>query len=132
MFVWKIRVYYEDTDAGGIVYYANYLRFLERARTEWLRSLGCEQDSLWQNDNLIFVVKSIHVDYLKPAYFNDSLEVHTQMADTGRAHLDMQQKITRGPDTLTTAAVTVVCMHRHSFKPVALPTGLLKDLGNAV
>ncbi|HGX92774.1 MAG TPA: YbgC/FadM family acyl-CoA thioesterase, partial [Candidatus Tenderia sp.] len=75
LFSWPVRVYYEDTDAGGVVYHASYLCFLERARTEWLRSLGLEQDVLRQRDNILFAVRHIDIAYLKPARFNDQLDV---------------------------------------------------------
>jgi len=84
--VWPVRVYYEDTDAGGVVYYANYLKFLERARTEWLRELGYEQDTLMQ-DGIIFAVRRVTIDYLRPARFNQLLEVQTTVISLGATEL---------------------------------------------
>ena len=92
-FGWPVRVYYEDTDAGGVVYYANYLRFLERARTEWLRALGFEQDALARDAGVIFAVRRVEVDYLKPARFNDALTVHARIAERGRASLVFAQEV---------------------------------------
>ena len=89
-FSWPIRVYWEDTDAGGVVYYATYLKFLERARTEWLRTLGVEQPALAEQDGVVFVVRRVEVDYLRPAMFNDSLTVVCRLVDTGRASLAME------------------------------------------
>jgi len=80
-FTWPVRIYYEDTDAGGVVYYANYLKFFERARTEMLRAEGFEQDQLLQNEGVLFVVRSVQVDYLTPARFNEQLQVDCQVAE---------------------------------------------------
>lgn len=91
-YVWPIRVYYEDTDAGGIVYYANYLKFLERARTEWLRSLGIEQDS-WLAARVGFVVRQVQLELLQPARFNDELLVSVEVLKLGRASLQFQQTV---------------------------------------
>lgn len=95
MFVWPVRVYYEDTDSGGVVYYANYLKFMERARTEWLRDLGLEQDELIERDKVIFAVHSLAVDYLRPARFNDLLWVTAAVEERGRASLTFNQRIVR-------------------------------------
>jgi conserved hypothetical protein TIGR00051 len=88
VFHWPIRVYYEDTDAGGVVFYANYLKFFERARTEMLRELGFEQDQLRMEHNLIFVVRSVQIDYLKSAQFNDLIDVSAQVIKSKRVSLD--------------------------------------------
>ena len=92
-FVWPVRVYWEDTDAGGVVYYANYLKFMERARSEWLRSLGVEQTVLAEQDGLVFVVRQVAVDYLKPARFDDALAVVCALAELNKASLTMSQRI---------------------------------------
>ena len=94
-FIWPVRVYYEDTDSGGVVYYANYLKFMERARTELLRKQGYEQDVLINNDNIIFAVRSVHIDYHRPAVFNDLLEVHSRLIDFKKASFNFEQKIFR-------------------------------------
>ncbi len=94
-FLWPVRVYYEDTDSGDVVYYANYLKFMERARTEWLRHLGFEQDELIQKEAVIFAVRSVQVDYLLPARFNDELSVSAKLTEQGRASLTIEQSIIR-------------------------------------
>lgn len=110
VFVWPVRVYWEDTDAGGVVYYANYLKFLERARSEWLRSLGIHQTELAAGEGVLFVVRRIEVDYLRPARFDEALRVFSTIADLGRASLSMGQSILRGDEALLTARVKVACV----------------------
>lgn len=94
-FNWPVRVYCEDTDAGGVVFYANYLKFFERARTEMLRSVGFEQDNLLAEQNLIFVVRSVKVDYLKPARFNELLDVSAKVIEYKKTNFTFEQAITR-------------------------------------
>ena len=130
-FEWDIRVYYEDTDAGGVVYHAQYLKFLERARTEFLRSLGYEQDALRDDLQLIFVVKSLVIEYLKPAYFNDVLEIQSNIIAVRKVSVDFTQTIIRNGESLVTAELTVVCIAAGSFRPTAIPSRLLADLHNA-
>jgi acyl-CoA thioester hydrolase len=120
-FVWPVRVYWEDTDAGGVVYYANYLKFLERARSEWLRSLGFEQDEMVARHDVLFVVRRVEVDYLAPARFNDVLAVTSRLLDVGRASLVMAQAITRGESLLLDARVKVACVGARDFRPVRIP-----------
>ena len=98
-FVWPVRVYYEDTDSGGVVYYANYLKFMERARTEYLRHLGYEQDELIKNENIIFAVRTINVDYHKPARFNEQLEVSARVIECKKASMLFEQVICRKQDS---------------------------------
>jgi acyl-CoA thioester hydrolase len=118
-FLWPVRVYYEDTDSGGVVYYANYLKFMERARTEWLRQFGFEQDELIHNEGVIFAVRSVQVDYLLPARFNDELSVSAKLIEQGRASLTIEQKITRVADSslLCKGSVKIVSLRPDSFKP---------------
>ncbi len=125
-FCWPVRVYYEDTDSGGVVYYANYLKFMERARTEWLRELGYEQDVLLQEYSLVFVVRSVQIDYLQPARFNDALTVTVQVAELGGASIKLEQLIRRANthEALCQAVVKIVCVNTTSFKPVAIPQKL--------
>ena len=120
-FSWPIRVYWEDTDAGGVVYYANYLKFLERARTEWLSSLGLEQDRLAGEAGVMFVVRRVEADYLKPARFNDRLTVHCDLAELGRASLVMRQQVFRGDERLLAAVVRVACVEYRTFRPAKIP-----------
>lgn len=120
-FDWPVRVYWEDTDAGGVVYYANYLKFLERARTEWLTALGLEQDHLANEMGILFVVRRVEADYLRPARFNDRLLVQSRLADCGRASLVMEQRISRGSEHLLAARVQVACVDSASFRPARIP-----------
>ena len=120
-FIWPVRVYYEDADAGGVVYHSNYLNFMERARTEWLRSLGFEQTELKTEMGVIFVVRALKLEYKKPAYFNDVLGVITRIAKTGRSLLEFEQTIIRGDELLTEATVALVCVDAGQFKPTPIP-----------
>jgi acyl-CoA thioester hydrolase len=124
-FSWPVRVYYEDTDLGGVVYYANYLKFLERARTEWLRSLGFAQTELAAAHGVVFVVRSIGLDYLKPARFDDSLEVTVEIADTGASRIGLAQRVRRGAEDLVTADVDIACVHTATFRPARIPGAIL-------
>jgi acyl-CoA thioester hydrolase len=129
VFLWPVRVYYEDTDAGGVVYHANYLRFMERARSEWLRSLGQEQDRLREEQGLLFTVSRVRVDFLKPARFNDLLEVSVRLSRLGRASLELAQETTRRPDgVLCRAEIRVACIDARTFRPRAIPDPLLRGL----
>ncbi len=122
-FLLPVRVYYEDTDAGGVVYYANYLKFMERARTEWLRSLGFEQDSLRERSGVLFAVRAVRVDYRRPARFNDALLVSAQVTRVARASLSLAQKVHRTgePDVLCSGDVEIVSVDADSFKPRPIP-----------
>jgi tol-pal system-associated acyl-CoA thioesterase len=125
-----VRVYYEDTDSGGVVYYANYLKFIERGRSEYLRELGFEQDDLIETHNVIFAVRSINADYYSPAKFNDLLSVQTLIKKVGRASLIFSQKITPlGQNkVLFEAQITVACLHSDSFKPCGIPSIILEKI----
>ncbi len=129
-FTWPVRVYWEDTDAGGVVYYANYLKFLERARTEWLSALGLEQDRLAEEAGVVFVVRRVEADYLKPARFNDRLSVHCQLAELNRASLSMAQRVMRGEEVLLAAMVKVACVERSAFRPARIPAFVMNAFGN--
>lgn len=125
-FTWPIRIYHEDTDAGGVVYYANYLKFMERARTEWLRQLGIEQTQLKQQHQVIFVVRQVTVDYLKPAWFNDLLQVITHINHLGKASMTMTQTILRQHEALCTATIKIALVNLVNLRPQPFPTELLK------
>ena len=127
-FVWPVRVYYEDTDAAGVVFYANYLKFMERARTEWLRALGFEQTTLLHDYNVVFVVRSLAVEYLRPALFNDELEVTVSLTGTRGSLLEIAQAVRRGAHDLVTGEVKVACVNTQSFKPVRIPQSILDKL----
>jgi acyl-CoA thioester hydrolase len=105
-----IRVYYEDTDLAGIVYYANYLKFIERARTEWVASLGVDQIALKARDGIVFAVRRVEADYLRPAKFGDDLLVETRLQSLGGARLVLEQVILRGGERLFASIVTLVCL----------------------
>jgi acyl-CoA thioester hydrolase len=120
-FTWPIRVYYEDTDSGGVVYHSNYLNFMERARTEWLRALGFEQTQLKDQHGLIIVIHSLSMQFKKPAYFNDMLAVHCELSELGRSSLIMQQSISRDGLVLIEAQVKAAFVDAVSFKPIGVP-----------
>jgi len=126
-----VRVYYEDTDAAGIVYYANYLRFLERARSEWLRSLGFDHAGMLAEHGAAFVVASLSIDYLVPARLDDRLEVGVTLIGARRASFDLEQPVTRGADTLCRSRVRIACVDvaRHAARriPEAVITELERD-----
>ena len=129
-FTWPVRVYYEDTDSGGVVYYANYLKFMERARTEWLRSVGFEQDELLSQEGIIFAVRSVEVGYHLPARFNDALLVTAALAAKGGASLTFQQAVLRADDerVLCSGTVKIACVNMHTMRPAPIPKALLLEL----
>jgi acyl-CoA thioester hydrolase len=127
-FMWPVRVYWEDTDAGGVVYYANYLKFLERARTEWLRALGVEQTPLKEQYGVLMVVARVEANYRRPARYGDELQVCCRVVEIGKASMSFEQRINRvgnrgdgEPELLFDAQVKVACIDAISFKPRALP-----------
>ena len=126
--VWPVRVYYEDTDAGGVVYYANYLKFMERARTEWLRALGFEQTTLALEHSVMFVVRALNIEYLSPARFNDELEVTVASAFTRGSLIEIAQCIRRGAQVLVTAGVGIACVNTPSFRPVRIPKIIVEKI----
>ena len=129
-FVWPVRVYYEDTDSGGVVYYANYLKFMERARTEWLRVRGFEQDALLREQQLLFAVRTLSVDYHRPARFNDLLTVVSQIVDARGASFLFAQTIQRevGAELLCSARVRVACIDAGTFRARRIPRQLLREI----
>ena len=120
-FSWRARVYWEDTDGGGVVYYANYLKFLERARTEWLRALGHSQAELAEQFGFVFAVVEVHVNYRRPARLDDELTVTCLPMPEGRASIRFKQTVRRGDETLAEGEVRVACVDAKSFRPRALP-----------
>ena len=125
-----IRVYYEDTDAGGVVYYANYLKFAERARTEWLRQTGFNQGALQAERGLIFVVRSVQADYLRGAGLDDQLEVVTRIERVGGASVVFSQNVEKGGEVLFQARITIACVDWNSKKPAPIPQDI-RDLMEA-
>ena len=120
-FSWTVRVYYEDTDAGGIVYYANYLKFFERARTEWLRALEIGQQQLIEHEQAMFVVKNVQIDYHAPAKLDDDLLLTLRIEKLGRATVNFVQQAWRGESLLAAASVRVGCIDSVTLRPRALP-----------
>ena len=125
-----VRVYYEDTDAGGVVYYANYLKYVERARTEYLRELGFEQINLLENYGMVFIVKSVEANYLSPAFLDDLIEVETVIEKVNHASLIFTQKIVNidKSTVLFNAIIKVVSVFNNNLKPCALPQEILEKL----
>ena len=139
-FSWPVRVYYEDTDSGGVVYYANYLKFMERARTELLRNIGYEQDLLQQELGIIFAVHSANIEYKKPARFNDELSVVTSITSLGRASIHFKQSVIlkssshagsasgTKPDLLSEAEIKIACLNANKFTPQSIPAAIIEKI----
>ncbi len=128
---WLVRIYYEDTDMQGIVYYANYLKYLERARTEFFRDKGFEQGELMNQQGVVFAARAIQMDYLKPARFNDELIVTTEVVKIKSASLSFQQTIVRAHakhEIINTAIIKVVCLDVQSMKVKTIPTMMIEQL----
>lgn len=131
-FTWNVRVYYEDTDAGGVVFYANYLKFFERARTEWLRAAGIGQQEMTEMHKVIFVVKNTAVEYHAPAKLDDELKLSVVVERLGRASVQFLQEAWRmhaeGPQLLSTGRIKVGCVDAVSFRPTTIPDEVLKRI----
>lgn len=134
MFNWRVRVYYEDTDAGGVVYHANYLRFMERARSEWLRDIGHPVGQIAKRDHCLFVVREVNMKFLRPAKLDDELIVGARLVATRRTSMQIEQQIWRdndeSGDVLLNAMIQLVTVSSETFRPIALPrflTQLLKQ-----
>jgi acyl-CoA thioester hydrolase len=122
IFSLPVRVYYEDTDTGGVVYHSNYLNFMERARTEWLRALGFEQDELLREYGVIFAVSAVSVVFHKPARFNELLAVTVALDRRGPASLTLKQEVQRGEEVLASGEIRIACIDAQRFVPVAIPS----------
>jgi acyl-CoA thioester hydrolase len=131
LFRWPVRVYYEDTDAGGVVYYANYLKYFERCRTEWLRALGADQSALAREQGLQFVVARIQVEYVQPARLDDELAIEARALQIGRCSILFKQLARRGGDVLARARVTVACVDAQRRRPARLPQGLRSRIASS-
>jgi acyl-CoA thioester hydrolase len=116
-----VRVYYEDTDAAGVVYYANYLKFMERARTEWLSSLGFAVDAVERDEGVLFVVHRVEIDFHLPARLGERLDATVSLTALGRARLVVAQDVRRDDALLTHAQVTLACLDRTRFRPARIP-----------
>lgn len=128
-FTLQVRVYYEDTDAGGVVYHSNYLNFMERARTEWLRHIGFEQHTLIEKDEILFAVQKISIDYHKPALFNELLNIKTRIIQSRRASLVFEQIIfNQSEETICKAEIKIACLNSNTMKPESIPETILLEL----
>jgi len=127
-FAWPIRVYYQHTDAGGVVFHANYLSFMECARTELLQSLGFDLGELARRDRVLFVVHSAQIAYHKPALLNELLTVTAQVKRVGRARLEFDQAVMRREEVLASAELSLACVSAKSYRPVAVPEAIRKKL----
>jgi len=123
-FRFPVRVYYEDTDAAGVVYYANYLKFMERARTEWLAALGFPLAAFEREHGVVFVVHRCEIDFHLPARLNDALDVTVETAKVGASTLKARQQVLRGADVLTSALITLACLDAARWRPVRMPAAL--------
>jgi acyl-CoA thioester hydrolase len=116
-----LRVYWEDTDAGGVVFYANYLKFFERARTEWLRSFGHSQQRLREETGAIFIVAETHIRYLRPARLDDQLDVTVELLEAGRATMLIAQQALRGGESLAEGTIRIGCVDAATLRPRRIP-----------
>ena len=123
-----MRVYYEDTDFGGVVYYANYLRYFERARTEWLRGFGVEHQRLAREDGMQFVVRRAEIDFLRGARLDDELSITVECIEIKRTYLWLRQRALRGAEPMAAALVQAACVRRDDFRPAPLPPALAAQL----
>ena len=131
-FKWPVRVYYEDTDAAGLVYHGNYLKYMERARTEWLRAMGWTQDQLRNGEGVLFVVTQASMRFLKPARFDDLLEVRAVLRGAGGASLNFAQSVRNAAgEPLCEADVEVACLDAATMKPRRLPDAIRKEVDDA-
>ena len=128
VYAFPVRVYFENTDAGGVVYHGEYLKFLERARTEWLRHLGFDHQWLARNHRIVFVVSQVAVDFLKPARLDDNVAVSVQLESLGKVRCVFLQEIRREDDLLVRAKVTVACVTGETLKPVEIPEALRRKM----
>jgi acyl-CoA thioester hydrolase len=124
----RLRIYWEDTDAGGVVFYANYLKFFERARTEWLRSFGVGQQALREQTGAIFIVADTRVRYLRPARLDDEIDVSVRVREAGRASLVIEQGAWRAGELLAEGEIRIGCVDAGTFRPQRIPIPILEQL----
>lgn len=127
-FDFPLRVYFEDTDAGGVVYHAQYVKFLERARTEWLRYLGYTNSELERKYRMLFIVSELAIEFLKPARLDDALNISVGIENLGRVRITFHQEIRRGEEVLLRARVSVATVSAEGFKPVEIPADVRKKM----
>lgn len=125
-----VRVYYQDTDTGGVVYHASYLHFMERARYEWLREIGFGVDLLIQTHKTIFLVRSLSIEYFRPAVLDDLLQVTVEVVDMNRSRITLFQQVLRDQINLVSATIHVVCVSVDSLKPIRIPIPLRQRIQN--
>ena len=132
-FVWKVRVYWEDTDAGGVVYHSQYLNFFERARTEWLRAKGVHQAKIASEDNVLFAIRHMDINFVQAARLDDELDITVYNVDAGGVRMTFNQKMTRCSDRqqVATAKLTAVCLRADNFKPTRMPKWIRAEINNA-
>ena len=128
VYSFPVRVYFENTDAGGVVYHSEYLKFLERARTEWLRHLGFDHQALARNHRMLFVVSSLAIEFVKPARLDDTVAVSVKLESLGKVRCVFVQEIRREDEVLVKAKVSVASLNSESFKPVEIPEALRKKM----
>ncbi|MBY0498616.1 MAG: tol-pal system-associated acyl-CoA thioesterase [Nitrosomonas sp.] len=126
-----LRVYYQDTDAGGVVYHSTYLNFMERARYEWLRELGFNANALITDSNVLFMIRSIDIDYLKPAVLDDLLNITVSVLEVGRCRITLFQEVLCSHIKLVNATIHVVCVGAEKLKPVSIPASLREKIGKS-
>lgn len=124
-----VRVYYQDTDAGGVVYHSTYLNFMERARYEWIRELGFNANALIEDHKILFMVHSIEIDYFKPAVLDDLLQITVAAKEIGRSRITLYQEVLRSHIKLVSATIHVVCVGAEKLKPVSIPVPLREKIG---
>ncbi len=132
VYSFPVRVYFENTDAGGVVYHSEYLKFLERARTEWLRHLGFDHQALARNHRIVFVVTALAIDFTKPARLDDSIAVSVHLESLGKVRCVFAQEIRREDEVLVKARVTVACVTGENFKPTEIPEALRRKMEAAL
>lgn len=130
-FIYPVRVYYQDTDTGGVVYHGSYLNFMERARYEWLRDLGFTVDTMIRSHKMIFLIRSLSIEYFKPAVLDDLLEIAVEVVEMGRSRITLQQQIVREQSTLASATVHAVCVGSDTLKPISIPVPLRQKIENS-
>lgn len=128
VFTHPVRIYYQDTDTGGVVYHASYLNFMERARYEWLRELGFTVDTMIRSHQMIFLIRSLSIEYFKPAVLDDLLGVTVKVMEVGRSRITLQQQILREQSTLASATVHAVCVGAETLKPISVPAPLRQKI----
>ena len=129
-FVWKVRVYWEDTDAGGVVYHSQYLNFFERARTEWLRAKGIHQAKIAEQENVLFAIRHMDIDFISAARLDDELDITVRNVDAGGVRMTFEQDMTRCSDRqlVAKAKLTAVCLRADNFKPTRMPRWIRAEI----